>query len=192
MPDGEGFGEIGFFVGLQGGEGGGEGGEEGGWSVDDEGLVEILEIVYGCVLWGGDVDAHCDGVDEGRDGGDGGESGHLAGGWGADFVTPGLDGGVVGDLVVGFVVDGDHGIDKGADGVPHQNHILAVSVVFEFGIVQLLKGKTARWQVFGDIFVLEVEVLEGVLDESIEFVIWYTDKVKYDLWHQSFPRGSIE
>ena len=91
------------------------------------------------------MDAHCDGIDEGGDGGDGGKRGHLAGGWRADFVTPGLNGGVVCYLVVGFVVDGDHGVDKGADGVPHEDHVFAVGVIFEFRIVQLLKGEAAGW-----------------------------------------------
>ena len=155
-------------------------------------MVEILEVVDGGVLGGGDVDAHCDGVDEGGDGGNGGEGGHLAGGWGADFVTPGLYGGVGGDLRVGFVVDGDHGGDEGVDRVPHEDHVLGVGVVFEFGVVQLLEGEAARWQVFGDIFALEVETLEGVLEESIELLVWYADEVEYNLRHQGFPRGSVE
>ena len=98
MPDWKGFYKVLFRVGFEGEDGGGGWGEEGRGFVDDEGLVEILEVVDGCVLGGGDVDAHCDGVNEGGDGGDGGERGHLTGGWGADFVTPGLDGGVGGDL----------------------------------------------------------------------------------------------
>ena len=192
VADGEGFEEVGFGVGVEGGEGGGRGGEEGRGFVDDEGLVEILEVVYGSVLRGGDVDAHCDCGDEGGDGGDGGEGGHLAGGWGADFVRPGLDGGVGGDLGVGFVGDGDHGGDEGVDGVPHEVHVFAVGVVFESGSIQLLEGEAAGWQVVGDIFALEVETFEGILKESIEFIIWYADKVEYYLGHQGFPRGSVE
>ena len=192
MADGEGFYEVVFGVGLESGEGGGRGGEEGRGFVDDEGLVLILEVVNGCVLGGGDVDAHCEGVDEGGDGGDGREGGHLAGGWGADFLTPGLDGGVGGDLRVGGVADGDYGGDEGMDRVPHEDHVFAVGVVFEFGFVQLFGGEAARWQVFGDVFTLEVESLEGVFEESVEPLVWYADKVEYYLWHQGFPRGSVE
>ena len=192
MADWKGFCEVLFCVGLEGGEGCGGRGKEGRGFVDDEGLVEILEVVDGGVLGGGDMDAHCDGVDEGGDGGNGGEGGHLAGGWGADFVTPRLDGGVGGDLRVGFVVDSDHGGDEGVDRVPHEDHVFAVGVVFEFGIVQLFEGEAARLKVFGNIFALEVESLEGVLEKSIELLVGYADKVEYYLGHQGFPRGSVE
>ena len=192
MADGEGFYEVVFGVGLEGGESGWRGGEEGGGFVDNEGLVEILEVVDGCVLGGGDVDAHCDGVDEGGDSGDGGKGGHLASGWGADFLTPGLDGGVGGDLRVGGVADGDYGGDERMDRVPHEVHVFAVGIIVEFGIVQLLEGEAARWQVFGDIFALEVEILEGLFEESVELLVWYANKVEYYLWHQGFPRGSVE
>ena len=138
------------------------------------------------------MDAHCDGVDEGGDGGDGGEGGHLAGGWGADFLTPGLDGGIGGDLRVGGVADGDYGGDEGTDCGLHEDHIFAINIVFELGIVQLLEGEAAHCQVIGDVFALEVETLEGVFEESVELLVWYADKVEYYLRHQGFPRGSVE
>ena len=78
------------------------------------------------------------------------------------------------------------------DRIPHEDHVFGVGVVFELEIVQLFEGETARWQVFGDIFALEVESSEGVLEESIELLVWYADKVEYYFGHQGFPRGSVE
>lgn len=75
--------------------------------VDDERLVVFLEVVDGRVLRGGEVDAHCDGVDDGIERLEGrGEGGQVAAVGGAHLGRPGLEALVGRNGAVGGVVDG--------------------------------------------------------------------------------------
>jgi hypothetical protein len=156
----------------------------------DKDVVEVLEVVDCCVLWGRNVDAHCACVDEFVDCFDCGEGGDLA--FLLCFSAPGLDVRILGDVGVLGVFHGEHALDEFPDSGPHEVHVLRVYIISVLLVIEVFQRKAAIGKVVGDVSAHEVEVFVEVHDQIERLFVLHADEAKDYLGDESLTCRSIQ